>query len=290
MCVLDDVLTRAEQEQRWRDQRSSFVPPSELFDPSRYGAEPIDSDNVARAFVQQHHYSGSYPAARCRVGLYHKPAFQAPVLVGVAVFSVPAQQAVIPKWTGQEPSRGVELGRFVLLDDVRFNGETWFLARAFELLRQQIPAVRAVVSYSDPVRRRTSEGEIVLPGHVGRIYQAHNGVYMGRSKRRTLILAPDGRVVSPRAVSKLRNGERGQDYAERQIVGMGAPTRRRHESRRAWVNRVLADPSLFRKFRHPGNHCYTWGLCRSARRRLPEPQVDTGYPRSIDAVRVTAAA
>jgi hypothetical protein len=276
-----------EQEQRWRERHSTFVPPTDLFDPSRYGVEPIDSDKVARAFVERHHYSGSYPAARCRVGLFCKPAFEAPALVGVAVFSVPAQQAVIPKWTGQEPSNGVELGRFVLLDDVKFNAETWFLGRAFRLLRQQLPSVCAVASYSDPVPRRSAEGAVVLPGHVGRIYQGHNGRYMGRSRRRTLMLAPDGRVVSPRAISKIRNDERGRDYAMRQLLDMGAPPRRPHESGASYVQRAMAG-GAFRRYRHPGNHCYVWGLTKGARRRLPQGCGD-GYPRSIDAVTVAAA-
>ena len=30
----------------------------------------------------------------------------------------------------------VELGRFVLLDSVAGNGETWFLARSFDILRK----------------------------------------------------------------------------------------------------------------------------------------------------------
>jgi len=289
MSLLSDMITVAEQEQRWRDRTSSFVPPSVLFDPSRYGVELIDSDNVARTFVEQHHYSGSYPAARCRVGLYHQNAYEAPTLAGVAVFSVPAQQAVIPKWTGQQPSHGVELGRFVLLDSVPFNGESWFLGRAFRALRERLPLVQAVVSYSDPVPRRTSDGAVVLPGHVGRIYQAHNGRYMGRSKRRTLTVAPDGRVISPRALSKVRNGERGIDYALRQLLAMGAPERHSRESGADYVQRALSC-GAFRRMRHPGNHCYTWGLTKGARRRLPDPQPKAGeYPRSIDTVSVATA-
>ena len=39
----------------------------------------------------------------------------------------------------------VELGRFVLLDSVAGNGETWFLARSFEILRKH--AIVGVVSF-----------------------------------------------------------------------------------------------------------------------------------------------
>jgi hypothetical protein len=36
---------------------------------------------------------------------------------------------------GRHKAEAVELGRLVLLDDVPANGESWFIARAFELLR-----------------------------------------------------------------------------------------------------------------------------------------------------------
>jgi hypothetical protein len=45
----------------------------------------------------------------------------------------------VPKYTGLEALAGVDLGRFVLLDQVEANGESWFLGRAFELLAQQAP-------------------------------------------------------------------------------------------------------------------------------------------------------
>jgi hypothetical protein len=102
-------------------------------------------------------------------------------LVGVAVFSVPMSQAVIPKWLGVSASSGVELGRFVLLDEVPFNAETWFLARAVRVLRAELPELAGIVSFSDPVPRRDSSGALVMPGHVGTIYQARNAAYRGRT-------------------------------------------------------------------------------------------------------------
>ena len=106
--------------QRWRHRRDSYRPAGEPIDPSRYGVEPIADDTTARAFIVAHHYSGSLPAARCRVGLYRTRPFARPELVGVAVFSQPASEAVLPKWLGT--SAGVELGRLVLLDDVPASG------------------------------------------------------------------------------------------------------------------------------------------------------------------------
>lgn len=122
--------------QRWREHRATYRPAGEPIDPTRYGIELIDDDTTAAGFVVRHHYSGNFPAARLRVGLYRQRRWVRPELVGVAVFSVSGQQAVVPHYMpGLVAAQGVELGRFILLDDVEANGETWFLARAFAVLR-----------------------------------------------------------------------------------------------------------------------------------------------------------
>ena len=40
---------------------------------------------------------------------------------------------------------------------------------AREPINSALPEVRAVLAYSDPVRRTSMDGRIVLPGHVGTI-------------------------------------------------------------------------------------------------------------------------
>lgn len=242
--------------QRWREGRDSYRPAREPIDPSKYGVEPL-AEREAKAFVLRHHYSGSYPAARVRYGLFRLRQFWAPELVGVCVLGVPAQQRTLPHYA-PGAADGVVLSRFVLLDDVEANGETWFLRRVFRDLRLNHKGLEAVISYSDPVKRTRADGFVVLPGHVGTIYQAFNGRYLGRSSAETLQLAPDGRVISRRALSKIRNDERGAAYAYRQLVEMGAPTRLPLEEGDAYVKRAL---SCFRKIRHPGNHVYGWSLC-----------------------------
>lgn len=265
--------------QRWRDGRDSRRPAGEPFDPSRFDVAPVEHAE-ARAFVEGHHYSGSYVAARFEVGLWHRPPFRGrDDLAGVAVFSQPMNQRVVTARTGHQPNQGVELGRFVLLDEVRANAETWMLARTFRLLEDALPDVRAVLSYSDPVPRHTAEGRTVMPGHVGTIYQAHNGRYVGRSSARRRIYGPDGREVSQRALSKLRRGEVGADYAYRDLLAMGAPPRALGEDAADYIRRALAE-GPFTSIRHPGNHCYVWGLDRRARRLLPEVAGD--YPKTVD--------
>lgn len=255
---------------RWRDRGSSYAPKREPLDPSRYGVELI-AQKEAKAFVTRHHYSGTYPAARLRCGL-----FQAGVgLVGVAVFGVPMSQAVIPKWCGVEPNQGVELSRFVLLDEVPANAETWFLARCFKLLKVHKPEVRAVLSFSDPVPRYGVKGEVVLPGHVGTIYQAHNGLYLGRSAKKVLSLAPDGRVITDRTLSKIRGGEVGERYASEQLVQMGCPPRDKGESGASYVERAKRH---LRRIKHPGNHSYLWAI----KGRVMSPHSPRPYPKQVE--------
>lgn len=246
--------------QRWAEGRDSYRPPQERIEPREYDVAAIADDGTARAFVEGHHYSRSYPAARVRVGLYRRG-----VLVGVAVFSHPCNDRVLTITFPVTPTLAtIELGRFVLLDEVPGNGETWFLARCFELLRQR--AILGVVSFSDPVPRSAVDGRAVFPGHIGTIYQAHNARYLGRGTPDLLRVLPDGTVLSPRTQQKIRAGERGWRAAVEllgrygaDVIADGAPRADRLEWLTTWL------PRLTRRVRHPGNHKYAWSLSRRLR-------------------------
>lgn len=244
--------------QRWRDGQDRHRPAGEVIRTSDYEVAPIQSDNIARAFICAHHYSGTYPAARFRFGLYRHHE-----LVGVAVFSHPARDEVLACLPG-ETLASCELGRFVLLDDVPGNGETWFLGRAFESLRRN--GMVGVVSFSDPMPRETASGARIFPGHLGIIYQAHNAVYLGRARSDTLRLLPDGKVMHSRALSKIRKRDQGWRYAVARLEAYGIEPLG-DEDPSEWLARCL--PSVTRKLRHPGNHKYAWTLQRRDRRHLP---------------------
>jgi hypothetical protein len=64
----------------------------------------------------------------------------------------------------------------------------------------------------------------VLRGHVGTIYQATNGHYIGRTNPSTLRLLPDGTCYSNRTSGKLAQGDIGRRYAAAQLE-VGAPSR-----------------------------------------------------------------
>lgn len=213
----------------------------------------------AKRFVVEHHYSSSFPAARFRFGLMHHGE-----LVGVAIFSVPVQPRALACLPGS-PAQSVELGRLVLLDEVPANAESWMIGRCFESLRGE--DVTGVIAFSDPARRTALDGRVLMPGHVGTIYQATNAVYLGRSKAETHRLLPDGTIFHRRAQAKIRNREIGWRYASRVLVRHGACELGPEDDAVAWLRTWLG--RLTRPLAHPGNHKYAWTLRRADRRHLP---------------------
>lgn len=256
--------------QRWEEGKTRWRPAGEVIRTSEYEvSEMAGKDPVAVAFIEQHHYSRSTPSGRFSFGLHRHGT-----LVGVAMFSHPTNDRTLTNvFPACDRLAAVELGRFVLLDEVPGNGETWFLARCFDGLKRR--GLRGVVSFSDPMPRRSVDGSLVLPGHVGTIYQAHNAVYLGRATPRVLRLLPDGTVFNDRTAQKIRAQERGWESAVRTLQGYGAgplegPTPE-------WLRRWL--PAVSRPIRHRGNHRYAWALDNKLRSQLP---ATFPYPKIVD--------
>jgi hypothetical protein len=246
------------------------------FDRRRYDVLPVE-ERAAKPFVATHHYEATYPAARFAYGM-----FGAGRLVGVAVLSVPAHAGVL---TGVFPAllayrQTLELGRLVLLDEVPANAESWFVARAFELAHAQ--GIRGVVSFSDPVPRTDSCGQVVFRGHVGTVYAASNAHYAGRTGARTLVLLPDGAVLNERALAKVRHDERGHAYVERRLQAFGARPRQPDESGREWLSHALVEVGA-RLLRHGGCHRFAFRLgSPSARRATWIALPGLPYPKRSD--------
>lgn len=261
---LERIVARVTQ--RWTEHRSTFLEPTDPFRPHRYAVEEV-ARHQAKAFVVGNHYLGTFATSIVPVGLWEARAPQPPKLVGVAVFGEPPREG-IAKYTGgayANPS-GVELNRFVLLDEVPYHAETWFLARAFRVLADRRPQARVVLSYSDPVPRRALSGQIVMPGHIGTIYQAFNGVFVGRTRKDYLWLDAEGRTIGGRLLSKIRTEEKGEVYAAETLLAAGAPRRRHGESPRAWVERALTE-GPFRRVKHAGKYTYLWPMGDRGQRR-----------------------
>jgi hypothetical protein len=248
--IVEHVQRHRERVVRWRPAR-------ELVDLSGMDVVRIDRD-VARAFVERHHYERSYPAGRFRFGLFERGE-----LVGVAVFSQPVNDLSTACLPG-EPIERVELGRFVLLDRVGANAETWLLGQCFDALRRE--GITGVVSFSDPVPRLSCGGAVVMPGHVGTIYQAHNAVYLGRSKAERRRVLPDGTIAHNRTLAKIRKRDRGWRAAVDDLVAHGSRPPALGEDLTSWLTQEL--PRITRSIPHGGNHKYAWTLRRNDRRHL----------------------
>lgn len=251
--------------QRWTGRRPSWRRTSEGgFNPVRYAVGPIEEDD-ARGFVQTHHYSRAYPAARLRYGLFDRLAGDR--LVGVAVLGVPMRSLVLTNpFPTLEPYRqSLELSRLVLLDEVPGNAETWFLTRALDQAAAR--GIRGVVMFSDPLPRRI-DGVLTMPGHVGIVYQALNCTYTGRGKARTLTVLPDGMVLSDRSAQKIRAGERGAAGVVTRLVDLGAtePGRLIRLTPAEWLAYALAEIGA-EQVRHLGNHRYVLALGERRARR-----------------------
>lgn len=159
------------------------------------------------------------------------------------MFSVPIQPRAAAAY-GAGPVAFCDLGRFVLLNHVGSNAETWFLARALRplavdrLTPDGTPAYPLVIAYSDPLPCADSTGSVRFAGHFGGIYRDSSALYLGRTQPRRLWLSANGAVISERALSKLRTGDRGATYAYDMLRAHGAPTRRPGELDGDYVARV----------------------------------------------------
>lgn len=250
--------------QRWKSKRASYRPAGEVINVKNFEVSELREHSTAKAFIEEHHYSGSFPAARSCFGL-----FEGPSLVGVLVFSVPCTPKVLSKVFGSAGADSAELGRLVLLDRVPANAETFFLSRAFKQVKGRYAGI---LSFSDPVKRLSVLGEEVFKGHIGTIYQAHNATFLGRSTARSLRLLPSGEVLSDRSLQKIRKRERGWKYSAGLLESFGAFELSEDEDSRAWLKRWL--PELTRVVRHPGNYRYAWSLDKAL--KLPE---GLAYPK-----------
>lgn len=259
-------MTAEVPEMRWRERGLRWAPKGPPFDPRRHEVHPIKRA-MAKRFVEEHHYSGSFCGESWSFGL-----FRDGVLAGAAVFGEPQHPAVLTKTFPGRAADVTQLGRFVLIDDVEENGESWFLAPCLRALRRD--GVRGVVSFSDPHPRRTLAGAVVMPGHVGAIYQASSAVYCGRTRAEPILLLPDGRSMPRRSLNKVRAGDSRWKGVVRTIVraGVRAPECFYEdapdvEELGEWIDGPVA--RVLREERHPGNHRYAFPLTARERKRLP---------------------
>ncbi|MEV0734184.1 hypothetical protein [Polymorphospora sp. NPDC050346] len=280
--------------QRWRRRRHTWKRHWHPCDNARYMVAPVDA-RAARLFVTEHHYAASWPATRLCYGLIdrtpheeHRYPLPHPTallkhgrLVGVAALSVPQHPAVLLNpFPDLVPCyESIDLGRFVLLDPVPGNAESWFLARAFRLAAAD--GIRAVVAYADPVPRQRGDGTQIMPGHIGWSYQGHNALYLGRSSPARITLLPVGTSLPARTVSKLHAAHPGAGGVTTRLRQLGAPPPTANEPTTTYLPRAL-DAIGAVTIHHPGKHKYAWQLDRSPAARLAQRVLP--YPKAADLI------
>ncbi len=232
----------------------------------------MTAEERARAFVKQHHYSGTCSVASQIYGLYEEDE-----LIGVAILGIPPGRLVLPSvFPDLVPyTQCLELSRFVLLDRAPANSESWFLARVWELAART--DLCGIVSFSDPVIRLNADGVPICPGHVGTIYQAANATYLGKSQARNFYQLPDGQLLHPRMLQKIKKGDKGWQYAEKRLVLAGARPRLASEDPSVWLQQALREAGAF-TIRHSGLHRYAFRIGERRRFiRLGKPSYP--YPK-----------
>jgi hypothetical protein len=290
--------------QRHNQGRIFYRPTREYFDPRQHHVDQIPNDTTAKNFILAHHYSQSFPAAIASFGLFETSATSPACLVGVATFSVPMGTSKTFIKLLEADEQICELGRFVLLDHVGSNAETWFLAKARSRLARakrtsptasmaSKPVHPLIISYSDPVPRSNARGDICFRGHFGKIYQGEKdggantgmGLYTGRGAAKTMWLTQDGSCFVDRILNKLKNGETGEQYVQALLLKHGAPRRDALEPGSHYVTRALRE-GPFRLVRHRGNHRYIFTAGCHKRQKQLRQQIDPQlpYPRFTDPV------
>jgi hypothetical protein len=182
---------------------------------------PCDS-KAARYAVEQWHYSKRLPLGPCvRYGVWEHERF-----IGVVLFSRGANPN-IGKPFGLTQTECVELTRVALTK--HDTTTTAVVAEALRMLHRDNPGLRVVVSYAD-----------AWVGHIGKIYQAGNWIYLGTSKSTPIYVDPSGREYHHRLLTG------------KQFDGADPPV----------------DPKTLRVVHRPDKYRYAYPLDRAMRRRL----------------------
>lgn len=121
------------------------------------------SNEAATYACKRWHYSRSMPIGKLiKVGVWEENKF-----IGVVIFSRGASATLLSRYELNQ-TEGCELTRIAL--NKHKTPVTKIVSIALKFLQQMAPSMRLVVSFADPYQ-----------GHAGKIYQAGNWVYSGKS-------------------------------------------------------------------------------------------------------------
>lgn len=179
----------------------------------------------AKAYIRKYHYAhGCINAPTKCYGLFEPGNdgewFQEDAgFIGVCMFATPCSENVRSSVFGSEyKDHVIELHRLHILDRTPKNTETWFIARCLRRLKEDMPEIWAVISFSD-----------LTEGHTGVIYRAANAYRLGSTGGESrFYLDGSGRLRHPR-----QNG-RNVTYADAEKMGW-TPVIRKEKNRFLWL-------------------------------------------------------
>lgn len=143
--------------------------------------------------MERWHYSGKYPSfgRQVTIGVWEKDSFR-----GAVVFARGANKSIGSPY-GLEQDECCELVRVALR--AHETPVTRIIRIALKLLKDSSPGLRLIVSYADEAQ-----------GHVGKVYQAGNWLYVGKTEQSFLKIR--GKVLHPKTVHS-RYGSGSQSLA-----------------------------------------------------------------------------
>ena len=161
--------------------------------------EEIDR-KISKEMIEKNHYSHKFPqAVKKTYGCYYRNE-----LMGTIVFSVPANRfSLTSAIENFDQKSGLELSRMWTDDRCPFNFESCCIGIGIKLIQNDLPEVRALVSYAD-----------TQFGHVGTIYKATNWVYLGKTKPERRYLKKDGKLLTRRSLGR-KKGETERESREK---------------------------------------------------------------------------
>ena len=141
---------------------------------------------AANYAVKNWHYSKSMPIGKSiKLGVWERDKF-----IGVVIFSRGSSRN-IGRPFGVKQTEVCELTRVALKSHEV--SVTRVVSISLKVLKEKFPGVRVVVSFADPEK-----------GHLGKIYQAGNWVYIGRAGADRLLVVK-GKVYQTRTIGKRYN-------------------------------------------------------------------------------------
>lgn len=131
------------------------------------------SKDLAKKMIVKNHYSHAWTMCTYALGVFEKKDtvfFDGANdnLIGVLIYGYPVGRKVVNGLSKKlETNQVLELTRLWIADGHGKNIESWSLGQSFKWLKENDKNIKVLVSYADP-----------SAGHLGKIYQATNWMYV----------------------------------------------------------------------------------------------------------------